>query len=226
MSKQSNSDRVNQISSEDKEWEPYRNDCVDKWLLEIEPGQRVTSTPAVIHQDCTTNSNWRENDNAQMFTGSFLERREANDVQDSRVELSTLNKGYLIESLESSDASRNSCEAWEAMHPITDPWEPQTDAGVGTSSKRHSTSECDEDNASSERRNSPFEYIMHCNNAETRIRTINEGKVPVCLCQYSINFSFVKCVHLSAYDSMLGDLSVISLNCLSIHRQNIKYQTF
>ena len=51
MSKQSNSDRVNQISLEDKEWEPYRNDCVDKWLLEIEPGQQVTSTPAVIHQD-------------------------------------------------------------------------------------------------------------------------------------------------------------------------------
>ena len=90
-------------------------------------------------------------------------------------------------------------------------WSPRLTQVSALQAKGHSTSECDEDDASSESRNSRFEYIMHCNDAETRIRTINEGKVPVCRCQYSINFSFVKCVHLSAYDSMLGDSSVISL---------------
>ena len=188
MSKQSNSYKDDQISTEDKRWEPFRNDCADQWLSEIERGERVTSTPAVIHQDRAANTNWRENDYSQVFAGSFLERREANEVIDSRVELSTLNKGYLIESLESSDASKNSSEAREAMYPTRNSSKPQTDEGVDTSSKSPVTSECDEYDAPSHSRNNPSEYIMHSNEAETRIETINEGKTPVCRCQHSIIF--------------------------------------
>ena len=94
------------INSEESGEKTTRMVSPDEWVLDDEPKRQLTSTPTVTRLNSFTNRGGEVGDNNGSPTGSFLDV-EINEMPDSQIEISTLNKGHLMSDRSSSGMSRS-----------------------------------------------------------------------------------------------------------------------